>query len=106
MAEDPAPKSLSDDELAAVQGGTGRDMSASTPAPDDLFHQVGVDLDPATADALARDAHAKAAEDVPSVADMFEMQMLKNHFSQLAEDTLSLSASNADIAGKGEGIKG
>lgn len=68
----------------------------------DLFRIVN----DATASAKAKLAIIKAKRSSISIADMFEMQMLMNHLSQLSEmSTNVVSASNAAIQSMARNVK-
>jgi uncharacterized sodium:solute symporter family permease YidK len=87
---------LSDQQLAAVVGGqdmnVGNLMNSSSTATD------------AARDKLSAMGGSK---DAVSIGDMFEMQMLMNHFSQLSDMSSNvLSASNNAIASMARNIKG
>jgi hypothetical protein len=60
----------------------------------------------ATADVEAKMRQIKAKGENISIADLFEMQMLMNHLSQLSEMSTSVvSASNSAISSMARGIK-
>jgi len=86
---------LSDEQLAAVVG--GQDMNVG-----DLMNSSS------TATDAARDKlSAMGSKDAISIGDMFEMQMLMNHLSQLSEMSSSVvSASNNAIGGMARNMKG
>lgn len=61
----------------------------------------------ATDDVKAKLAHMKQSKSSISIGDMFEMQMLMNHLTQLSEMTTNVvSASNAAIGSMARAIKG
>jgi Family of unknown function (DUF5407) len=63
-------------------------------------------VDAATKDVKAKMELLKGNGDNISIADMFEMQMLMNHLSQLSETTTSIvSASNSAIASMARNVK-
>jgi hypothetical protein len=69
----------------------------------DLFSLVN----DATASAKAKILNIKAQRSSISIGDMFEMQMLMNHLSQLSEmSTGVVSASNSAIMSMARGVKG
>jgi hypothetical protein len=69
----------------------------------DLFGLVN----DATASAKAKILNIKAQRSSISIGDMFEMQMLMNHLSQLSEmSTGVVSASNSAIMSMARGVKG
>ncbi len=60
----------------------------------------------ATVSAKTKLAHMKANRSSISIADMFDMQMLMNHLSQVSEMSTSVvSASNAAISGMARNLK-
>jgi len=68
-----------------------------------LFHIVA----DATASAKAKLIEIKNRRSAISIGDMFEMQMLMNHLSQLSEMSTSVvSASNSAIADMARNVKG
>lgn len=68
----------------------------------DLFKLVN----DATESAKAKLAIIKARKSAISIADMFEMQMLMNHLSQLSEmSTNVVSAANAAISSMARNVK-
>jgi hypothetical protein len=86
---------LTDQQLAAVVG--GQDMNVG-----DLMNSVS------TATDAARDKLATAgrAENAISIGDMFEMQMLMNHLSQVSEASSNIvGASNNASAGMVRNLK-
>lgn len=61
----------------------------------------------AVSSAKAKLSAIKANRSSISIGDMFEMQMLMNHLSQLSEMTTGIvSASNSAISRMAQGIKG
>jgi len=61
----------------------------------------------ATVSAKAKLLEIKNRRSAISIGDMFEMQMLMNHLSQLSEmSTAVVSASNSAISRMAQGIKG
>jgi hypothetical protein len=87
---------LSDEQLAAVVG--GQDMNVG-----DLMNSSSTATD-AARDKLSAMGGSK---DAASIGDMFEMQMLMNHFNQMSEMSSSVvSASNNAIGGMTRNIKG
>jgi hypothetical protein len=87
---------LSDEQLAAVVG--GQDMNVG-----DLMNSSSTATD-AARDKLSAMGGSK---DAISIGDMFEMQMLMNHLSQLSEMSSSVvSASNNAIGGMARNMKG
>ena len=64
-------------------------------------------INTATVSAKAKLLQMQQAQSSISIADMFEMQMLMNHLSQLSEMTTSVvSASNTAIASMARNVKG
>jgi hypothetical protein len=71
-------------------------------AVDDLFNLVGE----ATAAVKAKLATIKGTGSSISIGEMFEMQMLMNHLSQLSEMSTSVvSASNSAISSMARNVK-
>ena len=69
----------------------------------DLFSLVNT----ATASAKAKLLEIQARRSAISIGDMFEMQMLMNHLSQLSEMSTSVvSASNTAISSMARNVKG
>src|SRR5438045_4135943 len=69
----------------------------------DLFSLVNT----ATASAKAKLLEIQKRRSAISIGDMFEMQMLMNHLSQLSEMSTSVvSASNSAISSMARGVKG
>lgn len=76
--------------------------------------QVGINMNylldivnAATVSAKTKLAILKARRSSISIADMFDMQMLMNHLSQLSEMSSSVvSAANSSIASMARNIKG
>lgn len=69
----------------------------------DLFQVVG----DATRSAKAKLLEIKNRNSAISIGDMFEMQMLMNHLSQLSEmSTAVVSASNSAISSMARNVKG
>lgn len=69
----------------------------------DLFSLVNT----ATASAKAKLLQIQSRASAISIGDMFEMQMLMNHLSQLSEMSTSVvSASNTAIASMARNVKG
>lgn len=63
-------------------------------------------INAATASAKAKLSNIKSRNSSISIGDMFEMQMLMNHLSQLSEMSTSVvSASNSAIASMARNIK-
>lgn len=61
----------------------------------------------ATVSAKTKIAQLKARRSSISIADMFDMQMLMNHLSQLSEMSTSvISASNSAISSMARNVKG
>lgn len=68
----------------------------------ELFHIVN----DATRSAKAKLAEIKARRSAISIGDMFEMQMLMNHLSQLSEmSTAVVSAANTAISSMARNVK-
>jgi hypothetical protein len=87
---------LTDQQLAAVVG--GQDMNVG-----DLMNSVST----ATDAVRGKLATAGRAENAISIGDMFEMQMLMNHLSQVSDISSNVvSASNNASAGMVRNIKG
>lgn len=64
-------------------------------------------INTATLSAKAKLLQIQQRQSSISIADMFEMQMLMNHLSQLSEMTTSVvSASNTAIASMARNVKG
>jgi hypothetical protein len=69
----------------------------------DLFHVVN----DATISAKAKLLQIKARRSAVSIGDMFEMQMLMNHLSQLSEMSSDvISAANSAIMSMARNVKG
>ena len=87
---------LTDQQLAAVVG--GQDMNVG-----DLMNSVST----ATDAARGKLATAGRAENAISIGDMFEMQMLMNHLSQVSDMSSNVvSASNNAIGSMARNVKG
>lgn len=64
-------------------------------------------INAATVSAKTKLAQLKARRSSISIADMFDMQMLMNHLSQLSEMTTSVvSAANSAVSSMARNIKG
>jgi len=85
----------------------GRGVPGSSPhsgfSVTDLFSLVNT----ATASAKAKLLEIQARRSAISIADMFEMQMLMNHLSQLSEMSTSVvSASHTAVSSMARNVKG
>jgi hypothetical protein len=81
----------------------GRSETQSGFSVNDLFSLVNT----ATASAKAKLLEIQARRSAISIGDMFEMQMLMNHLSQLSEMSTSVvSSSNTAISSMARNVKG
>lgn len=87
--------------FGAATGGTPNVMLGFS--VEALFHLVN----DATLSAKAKLLEIKSRRSAVSIGDMFEMQMLMNHLSQLSEmSTNVISASNTAISSMARNVKG
>jgi len=92
--------------MAASDTDTGNSTINSVQKGVSLKYLLDI-VNDATVSAKDKLSQLKARQSAISIADMFDMQMLMNHLSQLSEmSTAVVSASNSAIASMARNVKG